>query len=346
MNRVARLGCFFLLAILGAGSASAQSAAPAAPANGLIVLDVVVSPKSGAAEGGLQQQDFKVLDNGKPQAITSFQALKGRNASVEVVVVLDSVNTEIQTVEYARSELEKFLRAEGGRLAFPLSIAVVTDTDVQVLGDFSTDGNALAAQLNQDSPGLRAIRRSAGLQGAAERWELSLNALQKLAAAEAARRGRKIVIWLSPGWPLLARASAEFDSKQQQQVFTELVDISNDLAQARVTLYMIDPRGASQPLVSADYYKSFLKPVTKSSQVDLANLGLQVFAIQGGGLVFTSDNDIAKALQTCLADAAPYYEISFVPSSAGGGNEYHRLEVNVDKPGLTARTRQGYYSRP
>jgi len=244
MNTVARLGCFFLLAILAAGSALAQSAAPAAPANGQIVLDVVVSPKSGAAEGGLQQQDFKVLDNGKPQAITSFQALKGRNASVEVVVVLDSVNTEIQTVEYARSELEKFLRAEGGRLAFPLSIAVVTDTDVQVLGDFSTDGNALAAQLNQDSPGLRAIRRSAGLQGAAERWELSLNALQKLAAAEAARRGRKIVIWLSPGWPLLARASAEFDSKQQQQVFTELVDISNDLAQARVTLYMIDPRGA------------------------------------------------------------------------------------------------------
>ena len=41
-----------------------------------------------------------------------------------------------------------------------------------------------------------------------------------------------------------------------------------------------------------------------------------------------------------------YYEISFDPTITTQPNEYHRLEIRVAKPGLVARTRQGFYSRP
>jgi hypothetical protein len=51
-------------------------------------------------------------------------------------------------------------------------------------------------------------------------------------------------------------------------------------------------------------------------------------------------------LQQCLSDIAPYYEISFVAAAAERPDEYHRLEVTVAKPGLTARTSQGYYAQP
>jgi hypothetical protein len=54
-------------------------------------------------------------------------------------------------------------------------------------------------------------------------------------------------------------------------------------------------------------------------------------------------NDIAGELHQCLADAQAYYEISFVPSSDQAREPYHRNEVRTDKPGLTARTLQGYY---
>jgi VWFA-related protein len=226
-------------------------------------------------------------------------------------------------------------------------MAVFTDTDINMLGDFSTDGNALTTQLDKNNPGLRFINRSAGLQGAAERWELSINALQKLVAAEGARPGRKLMIWVSPGWPLLATASTQLDSKAQKEIFNDLAKISDALMQARVTLYMIDPRGASESIVNADYYRSFLQPVTKASSVDLANLGLQVLATQSGGLVFVSDNDIAKEVRTCLSDAIPYYALSFTftPPSGGAPSEYHRLEVKTAMGG-TARTRQGFYTQP
>jgi len=36
-----------------------------------------------------------------------------------------------------------------------------------------------------------------------------------------------------------------------------------------------------------------------------------VLAIQSGGLALNSSNNIAGLIQECVADAAPYYEISF-----------------------------------
>jgi hypothetical protein len=38
--------------------------------------------------------------------------------------------------------------------------------------------------------------------------------------------------------------------------------------------------------------------------------------------------------------------LSFDPPHADHADEYHHIEVQVAKPGLTARTRQGYYQQP
>jgi len=47
-----------------------------------------------------------------------------------------------------------------------------------------------------------------------------------------------------------------------------------------------------------------------------------------------------------LADTEAYYELSFDPPPGDRRDEYHHLEIQVAKPGLIARTRQGYYSQP
>src|SRR5208282_5534368 len=89
----------FLAALLLAPAVSAQqSAAPTEPRNGRIYLDVVVTQKSGPPVSDLQQQDFTILDNKVPQTITSFQAMDGRQAPIEVVVVVDAVNADYHTV--------------------------------------------------------------------------------------------------------------------------------------------------------------------------------------------------------------------------------------------------------
>jgi VWFA-related protein len=342
-----RLSSLIFLALLCTASSSAQqTSSPVQPGSAKISLDVVVAPKSGRPVADLQQQDFTVLDNKTPQTITSFKPVTGRDANLEVIVVIDAVNADYQTVSIERNEIDKFLRVEGGQLAHPTLLAVVTDKGIQILGEFSTDGNALSAELDKEDVGLRDLTRSAGYYGAAERLQISLKALDQLVASESPRAGRKVMLWVSPGWPLLSGPNTDLDSKEQQQIFRDIVAVSTQLRQARVTLYNVSPLGAGESVFRASYYEEFLKGVSKPGQVSIGNLALQVLAVQSGGLAFDSTNDIAGALQNCLADTVPYYEISFASAPADKPDEYHQLEIKVAKPGLIARTRRGYYTSP
>jgi VWFA-related protein len=345
--RLARPGCVIFAALLCATAVSAQqNAAPTQAANGTITLDVVVSPKSGPPVADLQQQDFTLLDNNTPQAITSFKAVTGREAPIEVVLVIDAVNASYQTVSVARPEIDKFLRAEGGRLAYPVNLVLFTDKGAQGLGSFSTDGNALSAALDEADVGLRSITRSAGFYGATERFQLSIQTLGQLVAKMATRPGRNLMLWVSPGWPLLSGPRVELDSKQQQELFADIVTLSTQLLQGRVTLYNINPLGNTESLGSVFYYKEFVKGISKPSQVQVGDLGLPVLADQSGGLVLNFNNDVSSLLRECISDSAPYYEISFDPPPGDKRDEYHHLEIKLAKHGLTARARQGYYAQP
>jgi hypothetical protein len=89
-----------------------------------------------------------------------------------------------------------------------------------------------------------------------------------------------------------------------------------------------------------------VKGVSKPSQVEEADLSLQVLATQTGGLVLNSSNDIPAQVQQCIEDAAAFYELTFAPAPADKPNEYRSIELKVARPGLTARTTQGYYVQP
>src|SRR6202451_481171 len=111
-----RFAWFILVTLLCVAAISAQepSTAPPPAAASKIYLNVVVSPKSGPPVADLQQQDFTLLDNKSPKTITSFQAFTGREAPIEVVLVIDAVNAGTQRVDFDRIQVDKFLRAEGG----------------------------------------------------------------------------------------------------------------------------------------------------------------------------------------------------------------------------------------
>jgi VWFA-related protein len=332
--------------LLAAAVASAQQTDKAVPPPGKIYLDVVVTPKSGPPVSGLQQQDFTLIDNKSPRPLASFQALGGNDAPIEVILLIDAVNIGYDQMSYARDEIEKFLSANGGHLAYPTALAIFTDTGTQIQEQFSNDGKALSASLDQYVIGLRSIRRSAGFYGAAERFGLSLQTMHELAVGEAARPGRKLILWVSPGWPVLSGPGVLIDSNQQQRLFSDILSLSQLFEQGRITLYSIDPLGTADFGGRALYWQAFTKPVTKPSQVQAGNLALEVLATQSGGLALNTNNDVASLLQKCLADASAYYELSFDPPLSDQPHEYHHLEVKVDKPGVTARTKQGYYSRP
>jgi len=352
---IARFGSLLLAGALLTAVASAQVDAPSKSmipttqvANDMIRLDVVVTPKSGPPLAGLQQQDFTVLDNKKEQPISSFKAVRGRDADVHIVVVVDDVNTGVEHIAYERSELDKFFKMDGGHLAYPVALAFLTDKGFQVQDSFSTDGNALSASLDQTSVGLHSILRAGGIYSAEERFEVSLKALYALANREAALPGRKLLVWLSPGWPILSGPGIQeqLDDKQRQQIFHDIINYSNLLRSARITLYSVDPLGSADFSTRAFRWQEYAGGVSKTYDANLGNLALQVLAVQSGGMALTVGNDIAAEVQKCVNDADAYYELSFAPPLDQKPNELNKVQVRVKRPSVDVRTRQVYYWQP
>jgi VWFA-related protein len=319
--------------------------------NSRITLDVVVTNKSGQLQTGLQQQNFTLLDNKSPQSIVSFRAVEEPTPAippVEIILFIDTVNTGTQTVADERLQITRYLQQNGGKLNHPTSVVVFSDSGLKNLGPPTLDGSVLAKALaGSDVIGLRSMHRASGSNGAAERLTSSLRNLYSIASFEAKKPGRKMLIWISPGWPMFAGPGADMYSEGKEKLFSSLVLISTALQQARVTLYSIDPEGAGgSGLRSRFSYESYLKGIPAAKDMKPANLALQVLVTQTGGRVLTSGNDIGAQINDCTSDTKAYYTIAFDGIPTERPDEYHSLELKVDKPGLIVRTTAGYYAQP
>jgi VWFA-related protein len=332
-------------------STKAPSAATRPAVDRRVTLDVRVTDKSGALIRGLREQDFAILDDKNPQKIAAFQAVDAHapaasDPPVEVVLVIDAVNSSFRAEAYERDEVKKFLLQNGGKLAWPVSFIIFSEAGTKVQNDSSRDGNALVALYDQYDAALRTSNlTNGGFWGANERINLSLKALTSIVAYEKTRPGRKLMIWFSRGWPMLSSTRTLLTSKEADRLFKSVVAASTELRQAHIALYSIDPVGLGSNIVRNTYYEEFLKGVKSPSKVLPGDMGLQVLALQSGGRVFTSSNDLAADIAGCAADADAYYILSFDSLPADQADEYHALQVMVDKPGMTARTRTGYYDQ-
>jgi len=113
-----------------------------------ITLEVQVTARSGAPIRGLQKEDFTLLDDKQPQKILSFQAVDSGAAMaadppVEIILVVDAVNTSFMSNSYERDAVRNFLLQNGGKLAWPVSFIFVSEGGPQILNRSSRDGNAL-----------------------------------------------------------------------------------------------------------------------------------------------------------------------------------------------------------
>ncbi len=325
---------------------------PATPpaAAGSISLSVVVTDKSGHPIRGLTQADFTLLDDKQPAAIRSFTAhdlSTAQNDPQTMILLIDDVNTNFTVVSTVRMQIENFLHSNGGKLPIPVGIELLTDKGLETIAPPGTEGNALASVLHQKEGQLHVISRATGFYGAEERTQISLSALGSLGRALAEVSGRKLVVWIGPGWPIFDSPNVSFSSRQQRQFFSDLVYLSGMLRQFGITLYSIDPLGpADSGSVRSFLWESFSKPVTKPTKADPGDLALQVFAVHSGGTVAVGSNDIRGEIEQCAEDASVWYSMTVDPQRADSPNTWHDLAVKVDKQGVKVRTLNGYYAQP
>ncbi len=344
-----------------------------------IQINVVVKNRQGDPVAGLEAKDFVVLDNKTSQTISAIET-PGSTASattqpVQVILLLDAVNTTFGEFSYAREQTLKFLRQNGGRLEHPTCLAVWSDQGLRAQLKATQDGNLLAHQLEATDITARTTLLAKD-QHEVEDFQSSLQTLQAIAEDEAKIVGRKMLIWVGPGWPMLTGSGYNSSTRDKERDFAAIVDVSTALRQAQIALYNVSLKrsqrvglrdqpvqamrdmsaaeapGASRsgPSMSAGAesadYKEFLRPVKSFHDADSGNLALQVLAIQSGGRVLDPGNDIAGKIVACEADANGFYSMSFVPKASKHPNEYHEVRLRVAYPGAVTQATGGFYGQP
>ena len=135
----------------------------------VVLVDVVVTDGKGTAVSGLQVKDFRLLENGKPQKVASFEEHTGpvpsqftippmpphvytnfpRIATTDSlnVVLVDMLNTRLPDQSYVRDQIIKYLThiQPGARLA----IFALT-THLQLVQSFTTDYSGVLAALTAE----------------------------------------------------------------------------------------------------------------------------------------------------------------------------------------------------
>jgi len=193
---------------------------------------------------------------------------------------------------------------------------------------------------------------------------VSIDAIKDLVASLGGLPGRKAILYVSEGLPMVAAEdlfqalnekfressvlleSREFDASRRIQELAAQANAN------RVTFYTIDA-GGLRTYSSASAERQTAGTPGMSTFIDSQNIynlqaPLLTLAEDTGGKAIINTNDIGDSLKAVAHDLRTYYSLGYQPAKVGDGR-YHRIEVKV-KGGrdrsLRVRNRTGYRDKP
>lgn len=354
-----RIG-LFLLILIAVGMSSGQDTKPLVRSNTRVVLlDVVVTDRSGKAVRNLTQEDFTVLEDGKPQKISSFERPLSSESAVlpnspRTIILLDELNVGYADLAYARDRILLFL-AQNHLEQLPTALMTLNLNGLSVLEDYTQDGKLLKDKLTRFRPAMINPVEGETQQGKVqEHAQKSIDSLLEIARASMGSPYNLNVVWVTGGFAGMLR-----DLKSEDGAQNGLRRLANLLMTSRIRLYSIDPGGVKPVAATVVASPGASRAMSKSNSMpgalnndDLALAGtayeandlLARLTAMTGGHAYYGRNDTEIALGETVGDAVGNYAISYSPANSDFSGEYRRIAVQTTMDGTTARTRLGYYA--
>ena len=335
----------------------------------LVVLDVVVTDKQGMPVRNLSKSDFTILENDQQQPVATFEP-PGRHAPAPVeqsvksalgsdrpvareaspmtssaltILVLDELDTMPSDEAFARREIRKFLHTHGPRLLEPTALMALDEKRLELLHDYTSDASVIETALDRHPAHLPfRLMTGEGPIGASRRLADALEAVREIGAANGQFAGRKNVIWIGPGFPSLNYMSAQPSEKAKLLGFVR--ETSDLMWRGRLAVYTLDPKGLEvvHENIGSNTPSGFLSPPDSPT----GQLVFEQLAPQTGGRIFRGLNDLDAQIATSVEDGDSFYALSYYPSNRVWDGRFRRIHVVMNRPELTARTRNGYYAAP
>lgn len=296
-----------------------------------------------------------------------------QSASAVTIFLLDGLNTEMPDQAFAKSDLLKYLKEvlPNDRVAL-----FALNRELLLVHDFTTDIQALLDAVQRQRPRInQEVKESEPMASTypdpVVRFMLN-NTNQKMAdftievratetaaaleaiAAHAARvPGRKNLVWISGGFPM-ALGFGKRGSRDRRSFTSEEDRAIRALNDADIAVYPVDARRLETQSVS-DVTGGLATPLSKRGQTqaiaqaakeDPNFQSMEELAAGTGGRPFHNINDLGAAIKTAINDARVSYALAFSPAADAIDGKYHTIKLQVNRPGVQVRYREGYVAYP
>jgi len=338
-----------------------------------VQVSVVVHDKKGQLVSDLTKDDFVLYDKGQEQKIGYFAKEAAKPAAIEgrlgpgvasnrqagaggtaaatslTVILIDGLNTKFGDRASAEQALVQFLGEV--RPGDPVVVYALTDT-LKLLrtGNPQAMSEHLKEFLVQAMTVTTYDQRQRVLQ--------TLAALQTIASNLAGIPGRKNLIWLTDGFPVLSGLTPSGRMGRNFESFEEDVRRTVQVLDAvSVAIYPVDARG----MVSTFDMSPSTAPSTQTprsrraaTRMDAAakndiqqSEGTMVdVAERTGGRAYMGSNDIGEFIRDAVSDTRVTYTIAYSPSHDQWDGRFREIKVKVKRSGVEVRCRKGYFAFP
>jgi VWFA-related protein len=361
-------GCMRIIAVLLAGCCVAAAQPTFRSGVELVTIDVVATDRSGRPVHDLKATDFELLEDGKSQAIKTFQFIDASMVPTDAIMpagivsndvepggifalVLDEMGVYATDVQNVRRAAQRFIE----RALLPHDHVAVVRAGVDSAFTLTADRTqAIEAATSSSGRRDRGVRleqpggdagvgdtptefdsRSAG-SGGRQSFAVLAAVVEKLRPIPARR---KAIVWFSRGGelpPNFEQIIMEGLNVPLGRDDAALGRLINAAREANVAIYTVDPRGLAGPATSS------AQAPAASDLDELATL--RDLASATGGRAIVNNNDVDGTLQRVSVENRAYYLIGYEPAAADAGKKpkARKIVVTTKAPGVEVLHRSVY----
>ncbi len=276
----------------------------------------VFSRHPSSQKSALEQKDFVVFENGKPQEISFFASA---DTPFDLVLLLDLSGSTANKLKLIRTSSKRFVDAarSGDRIAI-----VIFTADVKVVSLLTSDHEALK----------RSIDQIAKPSGGTNFWDALRFVLEHIVGQSRVEGRRSAVVVMPDG---VDHALPDVSGSGSSTTFAELIEIVRRSDTIVLPIYLDTEKEAKQ-------YG------TPKSAYALAREQLSELASESGNAVYQARKvkDLDGAYAQVIRDLSTVYSIGYRPTNRVRDGSWRAVAVQlIGRSDLVAHTRRGYYAK-
>lgn len=297
---------------------------------------------------------------------------------LHLVLYIDNFNMKVFDRNRVFAAIRDFLRTKLSR--YDRVMLMTYDREPHVRRPFTSDSATIAAALfeveklsamgnnaekeradilreikDADDANYAILRARTYAESVYNDLSFSLDSLKNLTSSLAGVPGRKAVLYVSSGLPLVAgedvfhaiqdkwssASSAIMESRSYDATrrYQELIAQANA---NRISFYTLDAGGLRMSTsISAENASADSSAFVDSIYWSNIQGSLQLMAERTGGKAIYNTNDASKGLDIVGSDFRTYYSLGYSPAHSGDGR-YHKIDIRTKRKDLVVRHRDGY----